>query len=121
MSTQQKTILPLLARTTAQNIDILNEGGRKFLHLTIDVTVDPASAIITPTIRGKDPVSGEYYDLLVGAAISATGTIILKIGPSLTAVVGLVANDFIPRYWNFEMAVVDTDSITYRVAFQLSD
>lgn len=121
MSTEHKTILPLLARTTAQSIDILNEAGRKYLHLTIDVTVDPALASITPTIRGKDPVSGKYYDLLVGAAIAATGTVILKIGPALTAAANLVANDFIPRSWNFEMAVADTDSITYSVSYQLSD
>jgi len=121
MSTEHKTILPLAARTTAQSIDILNEGGRKFLHLTIDVTVDPASASITPIIRAKDPVSGKYYDILVGAAIIATGTVILKIGPSLTGAANLVAKDFIPRSWNFQMAVADTDSMTYSVAFQLSD
>jgi len=103
MSTEHKTILPLLARTAAVDVDILNEAGRKYLHLTIDVTLDPASASITPTIRGKDPVSGKYYDILVGAAIVATGTVILKIGPSLIAASTLVANDFIPRSWNFQL------------------
>lgn len=121
MSTRLKTVLPSAARTTAQSVDILNEAGRKYLHLIIDVTLDPALASITPTIRGKDPVSGKYYDLLVGAAIAATGTVILKIGPALTAAGNLVANDFIPRSWNFEMAVADTDSITYSVSYQLSD
>ncbi len=121
MSTKLRTILALAARTTAQDIDILNEEGYKYLHLIIDVTVDPAAASITPTIRAKDPVSGKYYDLLVGAAIAAVGTTILKIGPALTAAANLVANDFIPRSWNFEMAVADTDSITYSVVAQLSD
>jgi len=121
MSTEHKTILASAARTTAQSVDILNEAGRKYLILTIDVTVDPASASITPTIRAKDPVSGTYFDLLVGSAIAAVGTVTLKIGPALTAAANLVANDFIPRSWNFEMAVADTDSITYSVAYQLSD
>lgn len=121
MSTEHKTILASAARTTAQSIDILNEAGRKYLNLVIDVTVDPASASITPTIRGKDPVSGKYYDLLVGAAIVATGTVVLKIGPALIAAAGIVARDFIPRSWNFRMAVVDIDSMTYSVAYQLSD
>lgn len=119
--TDQRTILESAARTTAQSVDILNKEGLKYLHLTIDVTVDPAAASITPTIRGKDPVSGKYYDLLVGAAIAATGTVILKIGPALTAATNLVANDFIPRSWNFEMAVADAASMTYSVAYQLSD
>lgn len=121
MSVEQATILASAARTTAQDVDITNNSGRKYLHLTIDVTVDPAAASITPTIRGKDALSGKYYDILVGSAIAATGTVILKIGPALTAAANLVANDFIPRLWNFEMAVADTDSMTYSVSFQLSD
>ncbi len=121
MSTEHKTILALAARTTAQSVDILNEAGRKYLILTIDVTVDPAAASITPTIRAKDPVAGTYSTLLAGAAIASVTTIVLKIGPALTAAANLVANDFIPRSWNFQMAVADTDSITYSVSYQLSD
>jgi len=121
MSTKLRTILPLLARTTAQDIDILNEEGYKYLHLIIDVTAITATPILTVTIRGKDPVSGKYYDILVATTITVVSTRVLRVGPSLAAVANLVADDFIPRSWNVEIAVADTDSATYSVVAQLSD
>lgn len=121
MSEQKsKIILASASRTVLQNVDILNEEGRKYLQLIVDVTLDPASASITPSIRGKDRL-GKYYDILVGAAIAATGQVVLRVGPGMIAAANLVANDFIPRYWNFAMAVADTDAITYSVVAELSD
>ncbi len=121
MSTELKTVLPSAARTTAQSVDILNEGGRKYLHLIIDVTAITATPVLTVTIRGKDPVSGKYYDLLVATTITAVSTRVLKVGPAMAAVANLVADDVVPRSWTVEIAVADTDSATYTVVAQLND
>jgi len=106
-------ILPSAARTTEQLVENTNTKGRG-IHLTIDVTLDPALASITPSIEGKDPVSGKFYTILTGTAIAATGTFILRVFPGATAAAD-IANDILPATWRFKMAVADTDSMTYSV------
>ena len=107
------------ARTAATtSVTRLNSDFRG-CHIIIDVTVDPASASITPTIQGFDTVSGKYYTLLTGNAISAVGTTILKIYPGLTASANAIANDILPSKFRISMAVADTDSITYSVSASL--
>ena len=112
-------ILASAARTAAVNSDDQTNLGARGLHLVIDVTLDPAAASITPTIQGKDEVSGEYYTLLAGVAIAAVGTTILKIYPGLTAAANLVASDILPRTWRLSMAAADGDSITYSIGATL--
>ena len=113
------TLLASAARTVAvDTADQSNIRGRG-LHLVIDVTVDPASASITPTIQGKDVVSGKYYTILVGSAIAATGTTILRVYPGCIASANLIANDVLPKTWRLSMAVADGDSITYSIGASL--
>lgn len=107
------------ARTAAETSDDITNSGYRGCHIIIDVTVDPATASITPTIEGKDSVSGKYYTLLVGSAISAVGTTILRIYPGLVVSANLTVNDILPNKFRVSMAVADTDSITYSVAVNL--
>ena len=111
--------LESLARIATNNSGDLTNSGHTGIHVIIDVTVDPASASITPTIQGKDTVSGKYYTLLVGPAIAATGTTILKVYPGLTAVTNLVASDIVPSKFRILMTHADVDSITYSVGVSL--
>ena len=112
-------LLSSAARTAAiTSADITNSEYRG-CHVIIDVTVDPASASITPTIQGLDSVSGKYYTLLTGSAISAVGTTILRVYPGLGASANAIANDILPNKFRISMAVADTDSITYSVAVSL--
>lgn len=119
MANEHVELLKSLARTAAVNTPDQTNFGHKGLHLIIDVTVDPALASITPTIQGKDPLSGKYYDLLVGLAIAATGTTVLKIYPGIAATENVAASDILPLIWRLKMAVADADSITYSVAAML--
>jgi len=85
------------------------------VHVIIDVTAITATPSVVATLQGKDPVSGNYYNLLVGVAIVATGTTVLKIYPGITALANASANDVLPRTWRVNLVHADTDSITYSV------
>ena len=74
-----------------------------------------------PTIQGKDPLSGKYYDLLVGVAIIATGMTILKVHPGITASANISASDMLPLIWRVQFVHADADSITYSVSAMVVD
>lgn len=80
-----------------------------------------ATPSVVPKIQGKDPVSGGYYDVLVGTAITATGMTVLKVGPGIGAVENGAANDFLPDTWRVRLEHADTDSITYSVGAVISE
>ena len=114
-------LLASAARTaaTTSSINTVINSAYRGCHIIIDVTVDPASASITPTIQGYDTVSGKYYTLLVGNAIAAVGTTVLRIYPGLSASANVIANDILPSKFRVSMAVADTDSMTYSVSASL--
>ena len=112
-------LLSSAARTAATTSTDITNTDYRGCHIIIDVTVDPASASITPTIQGLDSVSGKYYTLLVGSAITAVGTTVLRIYPGLVASANVTVNDILPNKFRVSMAVADTDSITYSVSATL--
>ena len=112
-------MLPSSARIATNNSDDLTNSQQKGCHIIIDVTAISATPSVVPTIQGKDSVSGKYYTLLVGAAITATGTTILKVYPALIPVANLVANDIVPVKFRILMTHGDADSITYSVGVSL--
>lgn len=110
----ESTLLTSAARTTDQSLDQVNYGYQGVI-LHINVTAGTGFNI-TPKIRFKDPISGTYVDVLVGAAIVATGHAMLMVGSGITAVTNLVAAVLLPRNWNFLMDHADATSVTYSVA-----
>jgi hypothetical protein len=112
----ESTLLASAARTaTVASADQTNWNG-KGAHVIINVTAIAATPSVVPTIQGKDPVSGSYYDILVGNAITATGMTVLKVYPGIGVVVAGAASDILPRVWRVNMTHADADSITYSVA-----
>ena len=107
------------ARIATNNSDDLTNSQHRGCHVIIDVTDITATPSVVPTIQGKDSLSGKYYTLLVGAAITATGTTILKVYPGLTADANLVTNDIVPSKFRILMTHGDADSITYSVSVSL--
>lgn len=59
------------------------------LFVVIDVTAVSATPSVVPTVDGWDPVSGGWFNLLTGAAITGTLTRVLRIGRGLTAAANL--------------------------------
>ena len=119
MNNFNSIVLASAARIATNNSEDLTNSGHKGCHVIIDVTVDPDSASIVPTIQGLDSVSGKYYTLLVGNAITAVGTTVLRIYPGLTASANVIANDIVPSKFRILMTHADADSITYSVAVSL--
>lgn len=113
------TVLTSSARTATQTLspDITNPQWRGG-HFIIDVSAY-TSGTLTPTIQGKDSASGQYYDILVGSAISATGVTVLKVYPGIAASANAAASDVLPRVWRFKMTGTATPVVTYSVGSQL--
>jgi len=112
----EETILASAARTaTVNSADFINYNA-KGLHVILNISALAATPSIVPTIQGKDPISGEYYDILVGAAITTTGINILKIYPGIIATPNASASDILPRTYRVSVAHADSDSITYSIS-----
>ncbi|MFI9817578.1 hypothetical protein [Saccharothrix variisporea] len=114
-------VLPSAARTASPDTYEFDASRARAngLHLIIDVTAITATPSVTVTVQGVDRVSGKTYTILQSAAITATGTTVLKIGPGLTAAANLVANDLLPPVFRIVAAHGDADSATYSIAGQL--
>lgn len=105
------------AATTASGLQTNYNSSR--VHVIVDVTSITDTPSVEPVIQGYDSLSGKYYEILRGTAITSvtgTGTYVFKVGPGLTPSAGAVAADFLPRSWRVNMEHADADSITYSVA-----
>lgn len=113
----QIVILASAARTTTQtSADQLAEA-RHGLHLVVDVT-SAGTGSITPKIQGRD-ANGIYYDILVGSAITTTGTTVLKVGRGFTPSANAVATDGLPANWRVVVTANNANSMTYSVGANL--
>lgn len=112
-------VLASAARTaTTTSTDQHNENHRGG-HFAINVTALAATPSIVAKIQGKDPASNEWYDVLVGAAITATGLTVLKVYPGITPSANASACDVLPVTWRVVVTHADADSITYSVGASL--
>lgn len=92
--------------------DQTNYNGRG-VQVVVDITAITAGSVVVK-IRGKDAASGKYYDLLVSAAIAATGTYLLTVYPGAAVTANVSANTPLPRTWRIEDAIT-TGPATYTV------
>lgn len=99
---------------TVTGQDRLNRNARGLI-LVFDQTVVPGVQTTTPKIQGKDPASGTYYDILVGAAQVGVVTVVLRIYPGLVAAANLVVNDILPRTWRVVVTHSGAGNFTYSV------
>ena len=105
------------ARTATENSSTITSDEMNGAHVIIDVTADPASASVVPTIQGYNVATGNWYDLLTGAALTAVGVVVLKVFPGAPITANLSVNDFLPLQWRVRMVHADADSITYQVSY----
>ena len=107
------------ARTATPDTQELEVAGYRGLHLIIDCTAASDTPSVVFTIQGVDRVSAKVYTILASAAITGTGTTILRVGPGLTASANVVANDVLPPVIRILATHADTDSLTYSVGASL--
>ena len=110
---QTQTLLASAARTTAQTSQDFSAEEVLSSDFVFNVTLDPGTASVTPSIQGKDPVSGAYYTILTGAAVAATGITVMRVGPTITAAANVAANAILPKEFRVSVAVADAESLTY--------
>lgn len=112
-------LLNSAVRTTTASSDVKKNRTGKYLHVIIDVSAGTGFGL-TPTIEAPDPaVDGEYYPLLIGTKIAATGRTVLKIGPGLAPSSGASAADMVPAEWRVTITPDDTTEATYSVSYYL--
>lgn len=107
------------ARTASPDTQELEVAGYRSIHLVVDATAATGSPSVVVTILGVDRVSGKTYTLLASAAITGTGTTILKVGPGLPVSANASANDALPPVIRIAPVHTGGDSITYSVGASL--
>jgi len=109
----QDILLASTARTATNSTANRVKGlGVKSLHLILNVTVVPGGDTITPKLVGIDAL-GIPYDLLVGAAISTTGTTVLKLGQGVGLLANGSAQDLLPDLYKVTITHSGSGSFTY--------
>ncbi len=114
-SKQDEVIVPSAARTAGADFTFTcaTTGGL----FVIDVTAATATPSVVFTIQGVEPISGNKWTILQSAAITGTGTTVLRVYPTLTAAANTIAQDILPQGININCNHADADSITYSVRF----
>ena len=113
------TLLASAARTATTNSTTQTNRNWKGLHCVINVTAHGGGLGIDPRIQGFAPLTGVFYDILVGTTIAATGIIVIKVYPGIGEIAGGAASDILPYQWRFQMTALDGASHTYQVEAQL--
>lgn len=115
MQPQQQIVLASEARTATVASDTFANPGWRGLILVIDATASAATPSVVFTIQGYSPLGDDHFTILASAAITGTGTTVLRVYPGLTAAANTVANDVLPHLWRVNAVHADADSITYSV------
>lgn len=115
MANRSRTIFASAARTATHNSDDIPNPHARGLVVTIDVTAITATPSVVFKIQAKDDASGKYRDVLESAAITGTGTTVLRVHPSLTASANVTAKDVVGATYRVLATHADADSITYSV------
>jgi hypothetical protein len=106
--------------TTVNSVDQNNLSWR-CLHAVVFVS-SYTSGNYTAHLQAAVPATPtNYYDLLVGPAISSTGTTVLKICPSAVALANASSADFLPRTWRVQMIGAGGPSMTFSVSGYLGN
>ncbi|MFE6846564.1 hypothetical protein [Streptomyces sp. NPDC057686] len=84
-------------------------------RFVVDVTAKTASPSVVFTISGVDRTSGKTYPLFTSAAVTSTGTTVLKVDSALAAATN-VAKDTLPPVIRIQAVHGNSDSITYSVS-----
>lgn len=97
-----RTIFASALRSVTHNSADQDNINHRGVQLVVNISAETAGGsthTIVVTIQGKDPASGSYYTLLASANLTATGTTILTVHPSVVASANVAASHSLPRTW----------------------
>lgn len=115
----QLTVYASAARTATPTATAIGTSGAHGVRVVIDVTAVAATPSVVPTIDGYDDLSGQWFNLLTGAAIVGTGTTVLTVYPGITVAANVSASTVLSNTFRVVMTHADADSITYSVSAHL--
>jgi hypothetical protein len=101
--------------TTQTGADIDNPAATG-VKVVLDMTA-VGTGSVTLTIQGKDKISGKYYTLLTGAAVTTNVTNVYTIFPGATAAANVTVNETLPRTWRWLVTANNANAATYTVGF----
>lgn len=114
-----KTLLASAARTASVNTADLRNAHHRGARVHINATAAADTPSVVFTVQGKDPVTGDYYDLLASAAVTGAGDTYLLIYPGATVTANVSANAVLPPHWRVKAVAADADSLTYSITAEL--
>lgn len=117
---KERVILPSAARTVTINSPDFVNPNAKGGHFLIDISAVGTDPRILAIIQGKDPISGNYYNILISPKYSVVGTNTIKVYPGLNNVPNICVNDILPRVFRVQVVHTTGVSITYSVSVALS-
>lgn len=112
------TLFASAARSTSQNVDMVNYNG-KGVRVILNVSAAAGTAGVAVQIRGKDSISGSYYQLNATPTAVTTGLKVYDVVPSAESAANGITqatNAFLPRYWNVNVVNTDNQLYTYSVS-----
>ena len=119
-SNTEVVLLASAARTIATSSANQVNDNSCGLILIVNITVDPATASITPTLQIRDPISGNYFTVWTAAvALTAVGTTAYLFDIGGVGIAGSFTeaiNIRLTRTWRFTMTVANASSMTYSVS-----
>lgn len=83
---------------TVTSATVRNYDGSALMCVVVTSAVSGSDSTVY-TINGFDVASGTFYPILTSAAVTATGTVVLRVG-AYTAVTNLTANSPAPASFN---------------------
>ena len=117
----QITVLESAARTASINSGDFRNRSNKGARVHIKATAASATPSVVFTVQGKDQLTGDYFDLLASAAVTATGDTFLTIYPAIAVTANVSASTVLPSYWRVKAVAADADSLTYSITADLLD
>lgn len=100
--------------TTSLTGDDWVNADKRGAKVVLDMTA-VGTGSVTLTIQGKDAVSGKYYTLLAGAAVTTNSTNVYEVYPGVTAVANVSASTALPRTWRVSVTANNANPTTYTV------
>jgi len=110
----QNILIAAGVKTATNNSGDVVRTTEQAAHFVINVTAVPGVDTVTPKIQGKDAL-GNYYDILVGTAIVATGITVLKAGAGIGQLANLAAADVLPDIYRVLMTHSAASNFNYTV------
>ena len=111
----EETVLASAARTVETTSSTFTNTLYQGVIIVFDWTTEGGTSTLTPRIEGLSSLGTNWYTILQGAGLTATGTTVLRVYPTMTASANLIAVDFLPPSWRVVIAVGTADSNTYSV------